>query len=350
MANGLNKEKQIFEVPTEDLFVSILIPFRNEEKNIETCLHSLSNVHYPHNLFEIILINDHSTDHSLKVIEHFQQKNSTLSVQIFHVQPYLQGKKEALEEGIKHAKGTIILTTDADCQFHKNWLSAMLQYFHQHQLKMLAAPVLFEEPASLFQQFLQIEQSSLILSSAGSLKNQFPLMVSGANLMFEKQAFYEVGGYQTHKNIASGDDVFLLHDFFKKYPHKVGYLLDEQVLVHTQFPKNCTEFMHQRVRWASKTKFYPLASKRIGFTIFLVNFFQLLCCFLCPFYPVFIGFIGVKFIVELFFIYKAKSLLNLRYTFVSFLFTFLMYPFYIVLIALLSLKKGYAWKNRQIST
>lgn len=101
-------------------------------------------------------------------------------------------------------------------------------------------------------------------------------MCNGANLAYEKSAFYEVGGFNNIDNIASGDDMLLMHKIFKQYPSKVFYLKNRLAIVTTEPAHNWQQFFHQRIRWASKADSYD--DKRIFWVLLLV--YLLNVCFL----------------------------------------------------------------------
>ncbi len=136
---------------------SIIVPFRNEEVNISACLNSLLHLGYPSSLFEVILVNDHSHDNSVHII------NSIISDWAnFHLISLQNesGKKAALTFGIKQAKSEYIVTTDADCTYNSFWLSELnnkIQSTHPH---MVVAPVQFKQ-GPVFSQLLALDFLSL---------------------------------------------------------------------------------------------------------------------------------------------------------------------------------------------
>ena len=105
---------------------SILIAARNEAGNIENILSDIIQQEYPRELFEIIVINDHSDDKTAEIVSFFQQGNV---ITLVNMPEGLQGKKEALTEGIKLSKSELILTLDADCRITKKWLSTMVSFY-----------------------------------------------------------------------------------------------------------------------------------------------------------------------------------------------------------------------------
>ena len=109
-------------------FVSVVIAARNEEGNIERCIEALKKQDYSNKLFEVIIINDRSTDNTAEIIA-----GKTDSVSNFHTLTIkdlpvnTSPKKFALQKGIEASKGEIILTTDADCVPKPGWISGMVK-------------------------------------------------------------------------------------------------------------------------------------------------------------------------------------------------------------------------------
>ena len=141
----------------------------------------------------------------------------------------------------------------------------------------MAAPVVYTDPLSNdsgFKKFFKIFQSLDFMTLQGitgaSVYKKIHNMCNGANLAYEKKAFYEVSGFEGIDNIASGDDMLLMHKIQKKYPGKIGYIKSANAIVQTQPSENLKEFINQRIRWASKADRYP--DIKITAVLFLVYF------------------------------------------------------------------------------
>lgn len=99
-------------------------------------------------------------------------------------------------------------------------------------------------------------------------------MCNGANLAYEKKVFYEIGGFKNIDNIASGDDMLLMHKIVKKYPTRFFYVKDSAAIVSTAPAPSWKSFFQQRIRWASKADKYN--DKGIFYVLLLVYFLNLL--------------------------------------------------------------------------
>ena len=170
------------------VFISVIIAARNEEKNIEGCLSSIIKQTYPENLFEIIIVNDHSSDATVSIAHSFKKDN----IKIINLENFVgttivnSYKKLAIEIAINSARGNLIVTTDADCIVTKEWLETIASFYSQYDPVFIAAPVVYSGPLSTdskFIKFLKIFQSLDFLSLQGitgaSVNKKFPPLGNG---------------------------------------------------------------------------------------------------------------------------------------------------------------------------
>ena len=232
---------------------SIVISARNEEQNIEACLQSISQQKYPNELFEIIVIDDGSTDKTAEIITGFITHNPSFKIK--YLKSDLKNKKAAITMGISHTQHDYIILTDADCTRNEHWLSAINQFVTQSECKMIYAPVRFKAQ-NIFEKMQALEFAGLVGIGAASMELKNPNMCSAANLVFEKKVFDEVNGYQDNMHLLSGDDEFLMHKIFKLYPEKVKFLLNYDAMVTTTASSSVEELAEQRKRWVSKATKY----------------------------------------------------------------------------------------------
>ena len=125
--------------------ISVIVPVRNEEKNIVHLLNSLCHQTYPKNLYQIIIVDDHSTDSTWNLISnlHYEEMN-LVCLQLADYSDNLKTnsyKKFAIETGINISNGDLIITTDADCEPQKDWLKTIVAFHEKTNAKFIAAPV-----------------------------------------------------------------------------------------------------------------------------------------------------------------------------------------------------------------
>jgi cellulose synthase/poly-beta-1,6-N-acetylglucosamine synthase-like glycosyltransferase len=263
------------------VFISVIIPARNEEQHINALLQSLQEQHYPKELYEVIIIDDHSTDTTWSLLQAYdanrmQLKTISLEDHVEERSIIAAYKKKALETGINAAQGKLIVTTDADCRFNPLWLQTIAAFYEANDAKFIAAPVTFYNQPTLLSLFQTLDFLTLQGITAASVYKRFHSMCNGANLAYERSAFYEVNGFNNIDNIPSGDDMLLMHKIFKLYPEKVFYLKNRSAIVTTEPAASWKQFFNQRIRWASKADKYD--DKRIFAVLLLV--YLLNVCFL----------------------------------------------------------------------
>ncbi len=335
---------------------SILVPFRNEASNLPHLLNSFAALDYPKNKIEIILINDRSDDNFEEVISEFKHDHKALKLVLIHNQSDSDSpKKDAIELGVSKASNPWIITTDADCIVPKNWLRAFNGFIGSDAPKMIVAPVTYFLGEGFLNKFQLLDFLSLQGTTIGSfgLKGKGisrPFLCNGANLCYEKKAFSDVDGYKGNKDIASGDDVFLLEKMYDKFQDKVKFLMSEDAIVRTSAKERLKGLIQQRIRWAAKTNSYrhPFG-KLVGLTVFLANIFIIILLTLSIFNSFSWGYFGffflLKFNLDFLLLYKTASFFNQKEVLRSYFFSSLAYPFFTVFVALLSFRRSYTWKE-----
>jgi len=331
---------------------SIVIAFRNEAKNLPTLLQSLSKLYYPTNLFEILLINDNSTDEFESIITGFTKLYPQLNISLYKNKIETSSpKKDAITIGIKQSKFEWIVTTDADCIIPTNWIQLFNQFIEEKQALFISAPVKFKSKPSFLFHFQNLNFISLIGSAVGGFGIKKPFMCNGANLCYKKQLFIELDGFLGNETIVSGDDIFLLEKMIEKYPERVHFLKSEEATVLTQSEPTWKQFMHQQIRWASKSSSYTnVFSKFIGITILSENLLILITTIFTIFNPIYwkvLLFILIqKLIIDFILLLKTAQFFKQFNSLGYFPLISLLYPFYILIISFLSMFKKYEWKGR----
>jgi glycosyltransferase involved in cell wall biosynthesis len=254
--------------------VSIIIPARNEEAFIKPCIDSILNQNY-NAFFEIIVINDHSTDATLQILQSYQNKISIINLQdeISKNALLKAYKKKAIELAVHKAQGELIITTDADTIRDTNWIMAFVQCYEKGKHKIIAGPVNYISEKSILKIFQIIDFITMQGITAASLYYHFNSTCNGANLAYAKNVFLAVDGFADIDNIASGDDMLLLHKIEKKYPKSAYYLKNKEAIVCTYAMQNISSFLRQRIRWASKAKYYT--DRRVTAVLAIVFLFNI---------------------------------------------------------------------------
>ncbi|WP_205503904.1 glycosyltransferase family 2 protein [Rufibacter psychrotolerans] len=348
--------EQKLEEHTPPAFFSVIIPVRNEARNIVALLQDLERQQYPASHFEVLVVDDHSTDATPALVRQFQQQ-STLPVQLLFLShfPGKRQKKAAVEVGIGQARGEWILCTDGDCRVPPHWLRAFNQARHQQAPKLISGPVRYAPLANLWQQLQALEFSALIGVGAASIAVQKPTMCNGANLAYEKAAFLAVEGFKGNEQIPSGDDEFLLHKIHQRYQGQIAFLKAKEAIVQTPAAASLPQFFQQRIRWASKWKHYTSGASRGLALVVLGANLAWLGALLAALtggwtWPAALLVMALKLGPDAWLLHQVlgffgkKKLLSLLWLLQ------LVYVPYVVVTALLGLKGNYHWKGRQLKT
>ncbi len=324
--------------------VSVVCAIRNEDLNVSRLCESLMNQTYPSKLTEFVFIDDHSEDQTPLIL-----KNVARNDKRFHVVGLSNdqaGKKAALRKGVELASGEFILTTDADCRLPETWISEYIGFYARHQSKLILAPVKIIG-VGFFSAVQQLEMLSLMGSTAGSTGIGKPIMSNAANMGFVKQVFAET---DLKTAVPTGDDVFLLEHVKKSYPGEIDFLFSKKAIVETS-SSGAREFFHQRLRWASKSRYFSSRDiQYAGWIVALTNGLLVLSLFLSIAWSwaiiVFGAGLFLKSIPDYLLIRRMAKFFKQKNVLKLFLPVQIIYPLYAVIFAFLGLIIPYRWKGR----
>lgn len=328
------------------VFVSVVIPFRNEERNLEALIESISKQRFSFHHLEVVMVDDHSTDDGVVRLHELQHKYHWLRVKSSSG----QGKKAALRHGISAATGELIVATDADCHFGRDWLQTISETYINQNPDMLIMPVGMEQGSGFLGAFQQNDYLALQMVTAGAVGCKVPVIGSGANMAFKKKSYLEISRKIPGEKYLSGDDVFLLHAF-KAEGFRIDYLKSAQAMVKTHPAKNLKDFLFQRMRWGGKSKGYTdLWARMIALLILLTNSWLTILFFL-TFFNVAFGIIWfaammTKGLVDRLLINRGKHFFTVSSDFPRFLAFSFLYPPYILVVGIGSLLLKERWKDR----
>lgn len=364
---------------TVSTFISVIIPARNEAQNISNILNDILQQNYPTEFLEIIVIDDNSEDDTHEISLQFA-KNNSLQISVYKLNELLENaittvyKKRAIEAAVELAKGTLIITTDADCRVQKNWLRSIATFYEKEQPKLIASPVCFQNDKTRFEKFQTLDFCGMQAITGASLNMEMFNMANGANLAYEKQAFSAVNGYQHIDAKASGDDMLLVYKIAQKFSDNVKFLKDKNAIVYTEPQKTMNDFLQQRFRWTSKSRSYQ--DRRITVILGLVYLF-VLSIWLNSFYfigksvysiifpdrtlialinflPVFLFFFMVLFqlvckcIIDYFFLKSAAAFFKREDLMKSFFNSEIYHIWYIPFVGTFGNILSYKWKGRKL--
>lgn len=233
--------------------VSIIIPARNEESFIENCLTGIISQQYDARQFEVIVVDDESSDSTAELTAGFITGHPQFDIRLIRLKGNQFRKKGALLSGITEAKGELIITRDADTVNNSDkWLESLVSFYEVKKPAMIICPVDLRAKNGFLSAFQLSEHLFLQSITAVSAAGGYPFLCNGANLAFSKEAFHSVGGYEGNLTEASGDDIFLLEKMRRQAGKRVKYLNSKEAAVTTFALTSVKDFFRQKVRWASK--------------------------------------------------------------------------------------------------
>ena len=335
--------------------VSVIIPLRNEEVNCETLFCFLANQDYPQELTEVIFVDDHSQDNTYQMLTKLITEKGKNNFKLIKCSDENEQsfKKAAIENGIRISTGDFIITTDADCKAGEKWISSIVSFYEKYHPKLISAPVVFTKNKSVFKSLQSLEFMSLIASGAGSVEMGVPIMCNGANLAFEKEAYYHIGIDNPDNKIISGDDVFLMLNVKKKYGRQaVTFLKCRDSIIQTPARSTLKSFCQQRIRWVSKSKNYrDTGIISVSLIVFLFNLLLVSALFTSVFFAnglkIYFALLIFKLLIDLPILFGVSAFFHRKKELIFTLPLQLIYPFYIVIFAILGQFISFEWKNRK---
>ena len=317
-------------------FVSIVVACRNEQKNLPALLNSIALQNYPEYLFEVIIVDDNSTDKTFKIAEGFIMISNILTLYNKG-----KGKKQALRTGITAAKGNLVITTDADCSMGENWIRIIAAFYELNRPEMIICPVQIESIPGFSGKFQELEFLSLQGITAATAISEEATMCNGANLAFTREAYLNHSD-NLHDEIDSGDDIFLLHSMKKGNRAKILWMESPDVLVTTKSTSTYMSFLKQRGRWISKGKAYKDRNTIVlGIVTFVAIALQISYFIAWLIYPellwVFLSILIFKSIPDFLILLNTSGRYGKRKLLKWFLPSQLIYPFYVLSVVFYSL-------------
>ena len=269
-------------------FVSVVVAARDEAERIEACLRSILANDYPADRFEVIVVDDFSEDETAAIVQRLQQSShpvlATIEedavadeaplhlVQMADFAEAATGyKRHALSHGIDHARGSLILTTDADCTVGPRWIGAMASSFTS-ETGFVAGPVRYRPGRSLFGRLQALEFLALIATGAGGIGMGRPNMCNSANVAYRQDVYKQFETLHERSTHPAGDEVLAQH-LAAETPWSVRFCAAPTALVETDPVLNLRAFWTQRRRWAGTGPRYPrpaLVAAILGVYLFYV--------------------------------------------------------------------------------
>lgn len=289
--------------------VSVIICAKNEAENLQQFLPSIIDQDYPN--FEIILVNDASTDETLEVMENFISLNPQIKlVNVQNNEAFWGKKKYALTLGIKKAKNPYLLFTDADCAPVSNsWIEKMMAGFEKEKSIVLGYGGYFREKMSFINSVIRFETLLTAIQYFSYAKVGIPYMGVGRNLAYTSAEFFEQNGFATHLHIRSGDDDLFVNQAATSANTAISFERDS---ITRSIPKKTyKDWYDQKRRHTSTASLYKNQHKLLLGSFYLTQLFFWLTfpvlLILQVFWPAVAILVAVRFIFQFIVFWNSAS-------------------------------------------
>jgi len=326
---------------------SIIVVFRNEENNLINLVSDLKKLNFDESRFEVIFIDDNSTDNSIDVLNDSEIPNNYKILR----SPG-KGKKRGVYYAIENSEADYIYSIDADCRLQPDILKNADNYLNISDVKLLIQPVISIKNKGLLSRFQYYDYHALlgvnyaVFSALGK-----PVLASAANLIYSRSVFNRLKPFEGNMNVASGDDMFLLNAFLKDDSKSVGLNYSRSSLIYTEPETNWGELIKQRIRWAGKMKYLTNSSSFfLGLFSVSVQFVLLALLFMGLFDSdiliLFTSALLLKSLVDYHFINKTSKLLDKSVNWLKVLMLEPVYIFFVPIVFIMALFYKPKWKGR----
>ncbi len=248
--------------------ISVIVCAKNEEDNIVQFIPLIANQNYPN--FEIILIDDASSDKTLDIFEEFEKQYANIKiVKVENNEAFWGNKKFALTLGIKAATKDYLLFTDADCYpKSNNWISEMSSNFTMQKTIVLGYGGYEKIPKSFLNKIIRFETVLTALQYFSWARIGKPYMGVGRNLAYKKDEFFKVDGYRDHLKIRSGDDDLFINQVANKKNTNICFTPES--FTYSKPKTTFSEWIIQKRRHVATAGFYKFFDS-FQLTVFYVS-------------------------------------------------------------------------------
>jgi len=252
-----NKPKTRINKISKFPFVSIVIPAYNEEKRIRPTMESVLKLNYPKDKYEILIINDGSTDNTEKVV-----KETIKEYKYFNIRLYGQenkGKGAALNNGLERSKGEYFICLDADSYVSKDSLRKILPEFTDDNIAAVLPMLKVRKPKTLLQKIQWPEYIVNMFYKDLMGKLDCIHVAPGPFSVYKKSILEKVNGFDEN-NMTEDLEITLR---LQKHNYKIVQILSTEI--YTIAPSTFKELYKQRNRWYKGSILNVIAYRKMMF-------------------------------------------------------------------------------------
>ncbi|WP_412068297.1 glycosyltransferase [Rubrivirga sp. IMCC43871] len=357
--------------------ITVVVAARDEEDTIGPCVDSILATDYPAGKLEVIVVDDDSADATAAVVRQRMTARHALAaagdelhpdewdeaegggrLRLIHIPEDRRRdrahKKAAIEKAVAHARGELILTTDADCIVAPGWPRALAAQFEGPEIAFVSGPVAYtvRPTDGLFVKLQAMDFFGVMACGAGAIGCGRPHLANGANVGYRRETFEALGGFSGIDHVTSGDDELLMQKIAYTTPLDIRFCADPGAIVTTEPVRTVKAFVHQRKRWASKSLNYRPSLQRMILTIgtfyFLITAAYLAVWVWPALVPVLLAGLGLKALGDLSVMAPAaRRFGRMRLLWVYPLHLLLHSP-HSLMVGILGPLGGFEWKGREL--
>ncbi len=233
---------------SEQPFVSVLVAARNEAASLPRLLDALTTQAYPH--YETIIIDDRSTDDTPDLLAAWERRDQRVRSVRVDADPGARSPKiAALEQGIRHAQGELLLFTDADCTMPPTWIACMARYFAPGVGAVIGYAELTTPNQRLVEQIQAFDYFANMTLAAGGTKLGRPLGAGGANIAYRRTAYTEAGGFAALPTTVIADDMALVQLVKDRTACRIAFCDDPGAVVRSPAVPTTKDAINRQLRW-----------------------------------------------------------------------------------------------------
>lgn len=264
-------------IPRKLVPFSVIISARNEARNLVEYLPSILKQNYP--IFEVIVIDDDSTDDSAEILNQYKDQYAHLRViKIEHKKS--TGKKEGLQQGINQAKYEWLVFTDADCYPKSDqWLRKMASKCDE-KTEIILGYSPYRKENGLLNDFIRYETFMTAVIYGTFTLSGMPYMGVGRNMAYKKSTFLTTVNKEKFEKITSGDDDLAINAMATS--HNTVLQFEEKARVISLPKTTFSDFIKQKTRHLSPSTYYKARHQwLLGFLAMSQATFYPIIIFLC---------------------------------------------------------------------
>ncbi len=318
--------KKINQIP--EIKISVVVAAKNEEANISNLINTLTNQNYDKTLFEVIIVDDNSTDSTYVRTRQLISDKTNFSLIKEDSKPF-PGKKGALTIGIKKAQNDFIMITDADCIPQKDWLKIYSGIFSKGYDFVFGVAPFYKENSFINNLSCFENIRSSILSFSATILG-LPYSAAARNFGFKKSSFEKIKGYSNTLETVSGDDDLLIREAVKN-KMRIGLSTEKESFVYSKTKNNFKGYLKQKARHTQTSLHYLPIHKLFLSLWHLLNLFFLFSPILIFIDSIFLSLFLVKIIIDIIIVYSIQKLFSYDFNPLKIFYLQIIYEIFLIL-------------------